>query len=278
MADGATPKLPGRIANAPITAMGTASVVAAIIRSDGFARRNTPRFPGTMRADFFSDPAAVASYAERTRRSVPGLDVLHGIVEQILAESVPNDGRVLVVGAGGGLELTHLAEHHDEWTFDGVDPSAPMLDAAREAMGPLAARAALHDGYMTDAPEGPFDAATCLLTLHFVSREERLRTLREINRRLRPGAPLLTFHHSVPDGNARAAWLERHTRFAAGPDASPAQVAESAATLATQLPILRPDEDEALLYEAGFEDVGTYYAALTLRGWLAYASDTTADG
>ena len=226
----------------------------------------------------FSDPAAVASYAERTRRAVPGLDVLHGIVEQILAESVPNDGRVLVVGAGGGLELTHLAEHHDEWTFDGVDPSAPMLDAAREAMGPLAARAALHDGYMTDAPEGPFDAATCLLTLHFVSREERLRTLREIHRRLRPGAPLLTFHHSVPDGNARAAWLERHTRFAAGPDASPAQVAESAATLATQLPILRPDEDEALLYEAGFEDVGTYYAALTLRGWLAYASDTTADG
>ncbi|MGB8350443.1 MAG: hypothetical protein WCE47_08435, partial [Gaiella sp.] len=102
--------MPGRIANAPITAMGTASVVAAIIRSDGFARRNTPRFPGTMRADFFSDPAAVASYAERTRRAVPGLDVLHGIVEQILAESVPNDGRVLVVGAGGGLELTHLAE------------------------------------------------------------------------------------------------------------------------------------------------------------------------
>ena len=215
----------------------------------------------------------MASYADRARRSVPGLDVLHGIVEQILAESVPNDGRVLVVGAGGGLELTHLAERHDGWTFDGVDPSAPMLDAAREAMGPLAARAALHDGYMTDAPEGPFDAATCLLTLHFVSREERLRTLREIHRRLRPGAPLLTFHHSVPDGNARAAWLERHTRFAAGPDASPAQVAESAATLATQLPILRPDEDEALLYEAGFEDVGTYYAALTLRGWLAYASE-----
>jgi tRNA (cmo5U34)-methyltransferase len=37
-----------------------------------------------------------------------------------------------------------------------------------------------------------------------------------------------------------------------------------------QLPILDPDEDEALLREAGFEDVGTYYTALTLRGWLAY--------
>ena len=218
----------------------------------------------------FSDPAAVASYAERARRSVPGLDVLHGIVEQILAESVPNDGRVLVVGAGGGLELTFLAERHEGWTFDGVDPSAPMLDLARERMGPLASRAALHEGYVADAPEGPFDAATCLLTLHFLPREERLRTLREIRRRLRPGAPLVTFHHSVPAGDARAAWLERYARFAAGPDDDPAEVAGRAATLSTQLPLLSPEEDEALLREAGFAEVGTYYAALTLRGWLAY--------
>ena len=218
----------------------------------------------------FSDPEAVASYAERARRSVPGLDLLHRIVEQILAESVPDDGRVLVVGAGGGLELRHLAERHDGWTFDGVDPSAQMLELARETMGPLSDRAVLHEGYVTDAHEGPFDAATCLLTLHFLPRDERLPTLREIRRRLRPGAPLLTFHHSVPDGNARAAWLERHARFAAGPDAEPAQVAERAAALSIQLPILDPYEDEALLREAGFENVGTYYTALTLRGWLAY--------
>jgi DNA-binding CsgD family transcriptional regulator len=87
-----------------------------------------------------SDPAAVASYAARTRRSVPGLGVLHRIVEQILAESVPDGGRVLVVGAGGGLELTYLAERHAGWTFDGVDPSAEMLALARVTMGPLSPR------------------------------------------------------------------------------------------------------------------------------------------
>lgn len=224
-----------------------------------------------MTADVFSDPAAVASYAERTRRSVPGLDVLHRIVEQILAESVPDDGRVLVVGAGGGLELRYLADRHHGWTFDGVDPSARMLELARETMGPLATRAALHEGYVTDAPEGPFDAATCLLTLHFLTRDDRLRTLREIRRRLRPGASLLTFHHSVRAGDARAAWLERYARFAAGVDADPGQIVRSGTALSTQLPISSPEEDEALLHEAGFHDIGTYYAALTLRGWLAYA-------
>ena len=219
----------------------------------------------------FSDPAAVASYAERARRSVPGLDVLHAIVELTLAESVPDDGRVLVVGAGGGLELTYLAERHAGWTFDGVDPSAPMLDLARERMGAHAGRAVWHEGYVTEAPEGPFDAATCLLVLHFLPREERLRTLEEIRRRLRPGAPLVTFHHSVPAGDARAAWLERYARFVADSDDDPAQVADRAAAISTQLPILSPEEDEALLREAGFSDVGTYYAAITLRGWLAHA-------
>lgn len=224
-----------------------------------------------MTSDHFSDPVAVARYAEGPRRSVPGLAVLHRILEQILAESVPDDGRVLVVGAGGGLELTHLAERHDGWKFDGVDPSAEMLRLARETMGPLATRAALHEGYVSQAPEGPFDAATCLLTLHFVPSEERLRTLEEIRRRLRPHAPLLTFHHSVPAGNLRSIWLERYARFAAGPGADPAQIAKSVGELSTRLPILTPQEDEALLHEAGFRDVATYYAALTFRGWLAYA-------
>ncbi|HEX5146645.1 MAG TPA: class I SAM-dependent methyltransferase [Conexibacter sp.] len=224
-----------------------------------------------MRPEHFSDPATVASYVERTRRAVPGLDVLHRIVEQILAESVPQDGRVLVVGAGGGLELAHLAQRHDGWSFDGVDPSAPMLRLARETMGPLAARAALQEGDVHRAPDGPFDGAVCLLTLHFLTAEQRLGTLREIRRRLRHGAPLLTFHHSVPADGARIARFTRYARFAAGPAAAPADVARSGSNLATQLPAVGPEEDERLLLEAGFDGLELVYAALTLRGWSACA-------
>lgn len=202
---------------------------------------------------------------------VPGLDVVHRLVEQLLAESVPHDGRVLVVGAGGGMELTHLAARHDSWQFDGVDPSAEMLQLARETMGPLAARAALHEGTIEAAPTGPFDAATCLLTLHFLPADERLATLLEIHRRLKSGAPLVTFQHSVPAGAARAIWFDRFARFGAGPGGSADQVAQAAEALATRLPALSPTEDEALLHGAGFHDVATFYAALSFRGWLAYA-------
>ena len=224
-----------------------------------------------MTSKLWSDPETASSYIKNARVSVPYLPAVHSIVDQILAETVPDDGRLLVVGAGGGLELTHLAKRHDGWTFDGVDPSAPMLQLAREEMGPLAARATLTEGYVEKAPEGPFDGATCLLTLHFLPSAERLQTLKEIRNRLRPGAALLTFHHSVPDGDATLTWLRRFARSAAGPTAPDEQIAKTADALGTQLPFLSPEADEALLRAAGFEDIGLFFAALTFRGWVAYA-------
>ncbi len=224
-----------------------------------------------MTTDPWKDPAAATSYIDNARRSVPFLPSVHNMVEQILAETVPVDGRVLVVGAGGGLELTYLADRHDGWTFEGVDPSPAMLALAVETMGPHADRAQLTEGYVADAPEGPFDGAACLLTLHFMPSEERLTALREIRRRLRPGAPLLTFHHSIPGGAATRVWLERFARSAAAPAATDEDIAKTVDALESRLPFLSPDADEALLREAGFRDVGLFFAALTFRGWVAYA-------
>ncbi len=223
----------------------------------------------------FGDPALVDSYVTRTRRTVPGLDVVHGLVGRILAETTPDDGRILVVGAGGGLEIRHLAERHPSWTFDGVDPSPQMLDLARRTIGSHMERVTVHEGDARRAPEGPFDAATCLLTLHFLGRDERLATLSEIRRRLRPGAPLLTFHHTAADGPDPLTWFRRSARFAADPASSPAEIDRSAAVLAARLPVLSPHEDEALLRDAGFCDIGLFFAALSFRGWVASASPTS---
>jgi tRNA (cmo5U34)-methyltransferase len=34
---------------------------------------------------------------------------------------------------------------------------------------------------------------------------------------------------------------------------------------------LSPEQDQAVLREAGFSDVSLFYAAFTWRGWVAYA-------
>lgn len=221
-----------------------------------------------------TEPAAFGashaqSYAEGPPRQVPGFASLHKMTSMLLAECVPFNGRVLVLGAGGGLELKALAAEHRGWLFDGVDPSAAMLEAARQTVGPDGARMQFHQGKIEVAPEGPFDGATCLLTLHFVPRAERLETLRQLRRRLAPGAPLVLAHISFPqDEPARSRWLARHVAFG-GTD--PANAAHAMQTMRERLSILSPEEDEAMLREAGFTGISLFYAGLSFRGWVAYA-------
>lgn len=220
----------------------------------------------------FNDPAAVAQYAEGPVRFVPGYAELHRMTAILLGERAPADAHVLVLGAGGGMEMKALAEAHAQWTFEGVDPAAEMLKLAERTLGDHAPRVELREGYIEDASEGPFDAAACLLTLHFLPRAERVRTAAEIRRRLAPGAAFVAAHSSFPqDAETRPQWLSRYAAYAVAAGADP-EMAEKARTgVAAHLDLLSPEEDEAVLREAGFSDVAMFYAAFTWRGWVAYA-------
>ena len=217
----------------------------------------------------FSDPQAVARYAEGPVRQVPGFHALQQMTSLLLAESVPSDGHVLVLGAGGGLELKTFAEAQPEWHFVGVDPSAEMLKLANSTLGPFASRVEFCESYIDTAPEGPFDGATCLLTLHFLPAEERLHTLVELRRRLKPGAPLVVAHHSFPQSEGeKARWLGRYAAFAEASGISNAR--NGISWMSSRLPSLTPEQDVALLREAGFDVVELFYAAFTFKGWVAY--------
>ncbi len=63
-------------------------------------------------------------------------------------------------------------------------------------------------------------------------------------------------------------WIARHVAFS-GTDPAPTESAKQA--IATKLCILSPEEDEALLREAGFSNVSLCYAGLSFRGWVGYA-------
>lgn len=219
----------------------------------------------------FGDPTTVARYAEETPCKVPGLADLHRMTMLLLAEHVPQGAEILVLGAGGGLELKAFAEAQPEWRLLGIDPSAEMLDLARRNVGEFAARVTLQRGTIDDAPDDPFGGATCLLTLHFLEAEERLRVLRALKRRLKPGAPLVVAHHSCPIGGDLWSWLTRSVAFADRAPADFDKASTSAAAMMARLPILSSDEDEALLYRAGFSDVTLFYAAFSFRGWVGFA-------
>lgn len=219
----------------------------------------------------FTDPAIVARYVENTPRKVPGFADLHRMAMLLLAEHAAGSARILVLGAGGGLELKAFAEAQPDWLFVGIDPSAEMLGLAAQILEPHAGRVEFIHGLIDDAPSSRFDGATCLLTLHFLDREERLRTLGELRRRLKPGAPLIVAHHNDPGDGQLRRWLARSVAFANHGPVDFDAASSSADMMAEKLPLLTADEDETLLAEAGFSDAALFYAGFTFRGWVAYA-------
>lgn len=163
-----------------------------------------------------------------------------------------------------------FAEAQRGWTFVGVDPSAPMLDLARLTLGEASARVSLHHGFIDTAPIGPFDAAACILTLHFIEREKRLRTLREVRKRLKPGSPFVAAHYSIPRGEVDL-WMSRFAAFATSSGIERSQAERSRAGIIERLPILSPEDDQQLLSDAGFNKISLFYVGFAFRGWVAYA-------
>lgn len=217
---------------------------------------------------FTDDPARNVRLAEG---DVPGLADLHRMAMLLLAEHAPPAAEVLVLGTGNGMSLKAFAEAQPAWRLLGIDPSAKRLDLARRAVGSHAGRVSLLQRSIDDAPDGPFGGAACLFALHFLEAEERLRVLRALKRRLRPGAALVVAHHSCPIGGDLWSWLTRSLVFADRQAADFDKASAAAEATMARLPILSSDEDEGLLYRAGFSEVMLFYAAFSFRGWVAFA-------
>ncbi len=192
----------------------------------------------------------------------------------LLRERAPAHAHVLVVGAGGGLDTRALAQAEPGFRFTGVDPAPPMLELARSMIGPeLAPRVEWIEGTVEDAPLDPFDAATCILVLGVMPDDgSKLSTLREIRRRLKPGAPFVLvdqcIDRSAPDFERR---LERYAAYASASGVDPEVVENARSHMRTNPGLVGFEREEALLDEAGFRDRELFYLGMAWRGWIAIA-------
>ncbi|WP_225413679.1 class I SAM-dependent methyltransferase [Stigmatella hybrida] len=131
---------------------------------------------------------------------------------------------LLFVGLGTGMELMpYLRFDVPGWRFTGVDPSGAMLAVARERLEAegMLSRTHLHTGELHTLPPGPpFDGAQMMGVLHHVEGEEaRLGLLREVTRRLKPGAPLVLGCRVGKDPELMNVELRRLRAYGVPPDA-----------------------------------------------------------
>lgn len=116
------------------------------------------------------------------------------------------DRRVLEIGCGTGNLLTALGRRRPELATLGIDPDPAALRRARRK----AARRRLpirYDRAFADelpVPDASFDVVLSSFMLHHLDDDERLRTLREVRRVLRPGGELhVVDADGTPSGHNR---------------------------------------------------------------------------
>ena len=223
----------------------------------------------------FDDPENAERYAAGAPRFfLPGFDTMHALTIQLLGETAGRDGRVLVLGAGGGLELRAFLDAEPNWRLTAVDPSPQMLAVAKNALGADAEKIEWSEAYIPDAPPGPFDAASCLLTLHVIPDDGQKRdALKAIRSRLKPGGLLAVVDNTMPPSEPAFEtkidrFLEQARRVGVAEDQLE-RVREANTNINECVTEAR---ETALFAEAGFSDVTLYFASLSWRGWIARAA------
>ena len=184
---------------------------------------------GTARQELAAKSAAQSAYS----RWAPIYDLIfylpfhpgRSAAAAAAAQAAGEEGEVLVVGVGTGLELGLLPKN---LRITGIDLSAPMLKIARErvAKHALGQVKALHimDAGALDFSDGMFDVALAPYVMSVVPAPARV--LDEMWRVLRPGGQMVLMNHFSAERGARArieavleksaGWLGWHPQFPYG--------------------------------------------------------------
>ena len=202
---------------------------------------------------------------------VVGRDALFLIVRALFENKLREDAKILIVGSGWGDEIFLLGSPNPGWRFVGVDLSEAMLKLARARVAAenLLNEVQLHQADVRELNDENFDAATCILTLHFVpDNGAKLALLQAIRQRLKPGAPFFLVdavretNEAVFEENLQA-WT-RHARN----NGCPPETIEKMDENMMSLPLVTEERETELLREAGFRETRKVYQGIFINGWL----------
>lgn len=214
-----------------------------------------------------------AGYDAQWARMAPIRESLLFLLESVFAD-LPEDARVLCVGAGTGSEIAHLARRFPRWRFLALDPSQRMIDAcrARAERDGYIDRCTFHAGLLETLPgDAAFDGATCFLVSQFLlDTDMRTAFFADIATRLRSGGTLawadLAWDTGAPDYPAMLAlWL----RTMSGAGLDDAAIERMRVAYSRDVAVLPPDRVAALVADAGFDPPLRFHQAGMIHGWSA---------
>ncbi|MFD2922239.1 class I SAM-dependent methyltransferase [Halobacillus naozhouensis] len=231
-----------------------------------------------MKEEFAFNSKVAKAYEKNTRISVPTYDTLFDMVQSYFrAQLGDKAASLLVVGAGGGNEFSAWGPSNPKWAFTGVDPSEDMLKMAKNnavQLG-LESRIRLIQGTVDDLPpaDTKFDAASCILVLHFIDDDqEKLKLLRTIKDNLKSGAPfVLVSAYGDRDDAELHNRLNVWKSFFLDEGHEPSKVDEMEDRIIMNISLIPEKQIEWLLEESGFTNIARFYATGLFAGWICHA-------
>jgi tRNA (cmo5U34)-methyltransferase len=220
-------------------------------------------------------PVGVEEYDTAIRSFCGAYEEIFKLSYCCLKATLPQRARVLVVGAGTGMEITEFAPLSPDWSFLGVDPSAKMLSLARKRISErkIENEIRLVQGYVDDLTgKEVFDAATCILVMHFLKDDgAKLDLLKSISQRLKPGAPLsLVDGCGKPGSRAFKENLKVWKQYPVIQGLKPDYVEKAfSKTIMKMVQFVPESRILELLKEAGFRNIFRFYTGFLYSGWTA---------
>lgn len=217
------------------------------------------------------------TYEQSTRISVPAYDTLFAVTQAYFrAQLGEQEASLLVVGAGGGNELSAWGPTNPHWAFTGIDPAEEMLQIAQHKAKQLGLedRVQLLQGTIDNLPSNTskFDAASCILVLHFIEdREEKLNLLKNIHAQLKPGKPfVLACAYGERESEELQDRIKIWQSFFLEAGYKKEKV-ESMGKLIMNISFISTQEIEQLLQEAGFTHITRFFSSGLFAGWMSQA-------
>lgn len=214
-------------------------------------------------------------YEALARQVIPGYETVFPMIAAIIDPDLERGARVLVVGAGTGIEIVALKRARPDLLVHGVDPSSRMLELAKRRV----AEAALADGvsyrlgYASDVPDDPpFDAATLINVLHFVPDHEgdggKAALLADIARRLRPGGVFVLFDlHGDPGSEEHERYMPAWQRYWRIRGMSSGEAEAFQSRIDAGIRFAPPTRVVFLAEKAGLLAPRRFYKSLLYGGW-----------
>jgi len=212
-------------------------------------------------------------YDDTAHKIIPAYHSIYELTAHLLRDKLPKKASVLVAGAGTGKEIIDCSQNNPDWSFTGFDPAKPMLSIARKKVDAarLEKKISLILGLINDVKEKNFDAATAILVMHFLPDDgAKLKFLRDISDKLKPGAPIILVDLEGEIGSDEyntlsGAWKNQQLLVRNETD----RVEQEFIMRENEVHFIPQKRIETLLKDAGFIKTCKFFKAFLFGGYVA---------